>query len=218
MCECKFLIPRASTFLLLAFLSLIALILTPAVQAQAQTKCDELLINAEEQYRIGSFPEAIATLNECLAEPDIPKKQKTAAHRLRALAFMSQNLESEAKNSVRKLLELVPDYSPDPSLDKPTFIKLVEEVKQEQLSLEAVKEEETPKVEPRPQKEQEPEDLSKIIPDKKGGGGAKKWLFIGGAGLLAGGVLAIVAGGGGDGDNGGGGPPIGIPPVLPDRD
>ena len=217
MCEYKFLVPGASTVLFFAVLLLIALILTPAVQAQAQTKCDELLKNAEEQYRIGRFPEAIAMLNECLAEPDIPKEKMTAAHRLKALAFMSQNLESEAKNAVRKLLELVPDYLPDPSRDKPTFIKLVEEVKQEQLSLEAVKEEETPTVEPKPQKEREPEDLSEIIPEKKEGVGAKKWLFVGGAGLLAGGVLAILASGGGE-DGGGVAVPLGIPPVLPDRD
>ena len=220
MCEYKFLVPGASTVLFFAVLLLIALILTPAVQAQAQTKCDELLKNAEEQYRIGRFPEAIAMLNECLAEPDIPKEKKTAAHRLRALAFMSQNLESEAKNAVRKLLELVPDYSPDPSRDKPTFIKLVEEVKQERLSLEAVKEEETPRVEPIPRTEREPEDLSEIIPEKKDGS-AKKWLIIGGVGVV-GAVVGVLALGGGGGGNGADIPPtpdpLGRPPVLPDRD
>ena len=130
---------------------------------------------------------------------------------------MSQNLESEAKNAVRKLLELVPDYSPDPSRDKPTFIKLVEEVKQEQLALEAIKEEETPRVEPIPRTEREPEDLSEIIPGEKEGS-AKKWLIIGGVGVV-GAVVGFLAlsGGGGNGDVVPPVDPLGRPPVLPDR-
>ena len=216
MCKNRFLIQCNHTLLIFGVLFIFTSIMTSTVQAQKQSKCDELLKDAEEQYRIGRFPEAITLLNECLAGSNIPLEKKTTAHRLRALAFMSQNLENEAKASVRKLLELVPDYVPDPAVDKPTFIKLVEEVKQEQLSLEGVKEEETPGVEPIPQTEREPVDLSEIIPEEKKSS-TKKWFIIGGAGVAAGVVGFLVLSGGPDDVINNGGTPLGRPPLLPDR-
>lgn len=45
---------------------------------------------------------------------------------------MAKEFRDQAKQSVEKLLKIMPNYKPDPINDRPEFIGLVEQVKQEQ--------------------------------------------------------------------------------------
>lgn len=100
--------------------------------AQAQNNCESELREAEDKYRKGFFDEAIDLLDRCLNLEGISKDQRMQAYRLKGLAYIAKDYLNQAKESIKNLLELVPDYKPNPEQDPPAFRDLVEELKEEQ--------------------------------------------------------------------------------------
>lgn len=150
--------------------------LSPALAAQTQSDCEQEIKKAEMQYTIGRFDEALQILNNCQQKPGLPKDQETRIYRLLGYVYLAKEIEANAKMQIGKLLDLVPNYQPDPVKDTPEYIALVKKVQEERQK---------PPVPP---------------PTEKKKGGSKKWLFIGGGVLLAGGAAILLLGG--DGDNG----------------
>jgi len=127
----------------------------------AQDDCKTAVAEAQKHYDAGRFLKVIEKLARCL--PDgIPKKERTLAYRLQALAYLAEDYRDEAKIAIGKILDHNPDYDPDSIQNPEPFRKLVEAVKSE-----------------RPL-------LIKVV------SGRKKWYWIGGGGIVAAGVFGFL--------------------------
>ncbi len=163
-------------------------LLHPASAARAQDACKKELASAEEAYTRGRFDEAIGHLSECLEKRRVSEDERERAYRLMGLSYIGKDVLGEARSSVRKLLELVPNYQPDPALDPPPFVRLIEDVRDE---IAASKQAPPPPAQ-EPAARQNP-------PQRRGPG---TWLLVGGGALLAGAAAVLLAGSGGGGDDG----------------
>jgi len=179
----------------LALMGLLLFLPLSVEVVQAQQDCPAKLQQAESEYTNGRFDEAIDLLSECVNKGKLSRAEEQRALKLLGLAFLAKDYVDQAKNTIRKLLELVPGYEPDPDQDPPVFTNMIKQMKEEARR----KEQEKKPVEPAPKKTEV----------KKKGDGAK-WLLIGGLVVAAGGGAVLALGGGG---GGGTTPP---PPVLPE--
>jgi hypothetical protein len=157
--------------------------------AHYQGSCDKELSQAEEKYVVGKFDEAIELITQCLKKDDIGIEENQRALRLITLINIAKGYEQRAKETIKKLLDLVPNYKPDPVKDPPPFVELVERMKAE--------------------------TLVSITQEKEKDRGISKWWWIGGGILVAGGVAAAIIISGGDKDNGPIIEDLPVPPDLP---
>lgn len=112
---------------------LLALLASLALPVAAQ-RCNTALNDADEQYRTGEFDEAIERLTTCLDRNAFSDEERRRAFRLLGLAYIGKDRENDARSAVRSLLEVAPDYQPDPAVDPPPFVAMVAEVKRNQRS------------------------------------------------------------------------------------
>ena len=127
---------------------------------------------AEQKYNTGSFDNAVELLTQVISQQDIPQTEKQRAYRLLGLTYIAKELEEDARSTVKKLLEMVPDYKTDPVQDPPPFIRLVQEVKDEESS-----------------QTQKPDE-----------GGGIEWYWIAGGAAVAGVAAILIFSGGNGGD------------------
>ncbi len=106
---------------------LLALLASFALPAAAQ-RCDTALADADEQYRAGYFDDVIERLSDCLDRNAFSSEERRRAYRLLGLSYIGKDREEEARAAVRSLLEIAPDYQPDPAIDPPPFVDLVREM------------------------------------------------------------------------------------------
>lgn len=104
------------------------MLLSPAVVAQQYYQCDSLLKAAEEYYRTAYWNEAIELIQQCLGNKDISEADKTKSYRLLGLIYIATELETAAKDAIRNLLLMVPDYKINPDQDPPNFQKIISDV------------------------------------------------------------------------------------------
>ena len=109
---------------------LICCLPTATVYAQAES-CQATLQQAEQAYNLGDFDETIRLVDTCLDNTSVSEAERQFGFRLKGLSYIGKGLETDARAAVRRLLELVPSFQADPVQDPPTFITLIEEVKQE---------------------------------------------------------------------------------------
>ncbi len=102
------------------------------IMAQTQNVCDEKIKQAEQKFYDGLFDDAIALLNNCLKESSVTKQERARAHELLAKVYLGKDYQEQAENAIRKLLELVPTYAPNPDKDTPTYVALVEKIRSQQ--------------------------------------------------------------------------------------
>jgi tetratricopeptide (TPR) repeat protein len=173
--------------------------------AHAQDNCKTELAEAERKFQEGFFDEAIDLLLGCLNKSGLAVEDSAQAYKLLAKTYHAKQLHQEAREALRKLFDLVPNWRPDPEIDSPPFQKLAEEVIKEVEQERIRQEEEALRKTP-------PAETPVLVPPAKKRS-SKKWLWIGlGTVALGGGAVAVLAGGGN-----GGGPPT--PPgngKLPD--
>jgi len=151
------------------------ILLGSAPFAAAQEKCPEQIAKAEQAYINGSFDEAIVLLTTCLEAGQLNPAEKLRVYKLLGLAYIGKDYVEQAQSAIRKLLELVPQYEPDPAQDPPGFANMVQEMKK---AIAAQKQ------------QKEPAAVKK--------GGKKKWLWIGGGVVAAGVTVVALSGGGGE--------------------
>jgi tetratricopeptide (TPR) repeat protein len=173
---------------------LVTTIMAPvgSVYAQTTQSPTDIIKEAEQLYTIGRFDEAIKMLTELLERKDISEDQKLRAYRLLGLSYIAKDFLEDARSAIRKLLDMVPDYMPDPVQDPPPFTRMVEEVKQ-------IREEELD------------DELLPLIPEQKKNN-KTMWMVIGGSVVAVGVLVAVLVSGGG---NGGETNPLPEPPDLP---
>ena len=148
---------------------------------------EKTLNDADQKYTEGRFDETIALLTVCLDAPGVTPEQKQRAYRLMGLTYIAKDYLTEAKNSISKLLQLVPNYKPDPIFDPPPFINLVKEVKDE--------------------------NVAKQVTAKEEKSDSKLWWYVGG-GVAAVAVVAVLLSSGSDEEPAGPQPLPGAP-ALP---
>jgi hypothetical protein len=127
--------------------------------------------------------EAIASVNRCLSKGEIGLAERERCYLLLGKTHHAQSLLDSARTYLRKLLELIPNWRPDPENDSPSFQTLAEEV---------IKEHEAAK-QAAPQQEVKPAVPQKTEPESKAlSRGNKKWWWIGGGALAAGTAAAFL--------------------------
>jgi len=188
-----------------------AVITQRAAVAQATVNCEEELQEADKNWRTGNFDAAISILSNCLGKEGLAESERLKAYRLLGLVYISQDYLNDAKKAVEKLLDLVPDYEPDPVQDPPMFAKLVAELKEARMKAEEkpVEIQEPEKTEESAETLQPDEDyLTELVREEEKGSSTKWWLLGGGISLVGGVAALVLLGGNGD-------KPLAAPPGLP---
>ena len=186
--------------------------------------CQEELSQANALYTTGRFDEAIERVDACLAKEVLSDAERRTAYRLKGLCFIGKGVEVDAKASVRRLMELFPNYQPDPVQDPPDFVAMVNEMREEinrdlaarEAENDGVTEEGETDAEQQPVTQPAEETVAQVAKRKKKGSG--RFILIGaGVAAAAGGAYVLLSNGGGDGGGGGGGGGVIIadPPPLP---
>ena len=107
-------------------LVLLALFCTSPALAQ---NCSRAVSQAQSSYQSGDFDGAIARLTRCLDAGRLEGEQRRQAYRLIGLSYIGKDREAEARQAVARLLDVAPNYQPDPNLDPPPFVRMVEDVR-----------------------------------------------------------------------------------------
>ena len=131
----------------------------------AQQSSAQKLKEGIQFFEKGDPDNAISMLRHCAKDSDLNKEQQSKALICLAQAFLVKEYRYQAKEAIADLLKIIPNYHTEPSRDRPQFIRLVEEVKQEQKT-----EETTPETK------------------RKG----EKWMWIRGGAVLAVGIAAAI--------------------------
>ena len=100
-----------------------------SLSVSAQTGCEETLTQAQGLYVSGAFSEVEATLEPCLQRGQLGEGDRVLAHRLLILSALQQGRLIEAKLVALALLNLRPDYEPDPAFDPPSYADLIHTVR-----------------------------------------------------------------------------------------
>ena len=114
--------------------TLVAVLLLTSVgimsaHSQATSQCAEEYNQAETAYFNAEFDRAIRLLRTCLEEADLRPATQIRFYRLLGFAYIAQGNHSAARTAVERILDLDPDYAPDPETDRPDYVELVREVK-----------------------------------------------------------------------------------------
>ena len=114
----------------IAFLFCIYLFPIASVYAQ-NANCTDELTRAEQAYTRGSFDETISLVDQCLNKQNLSETDRRLAFRLKGLSYIGKGLEGDARDAVRRLLEIIPEFNADPIQDPPAFVQMIEEVRNE---------------------------------------------------------------------------------------
>jgi tetratricopeptide (TPR) repeat protein len=148
----------------------------------AQSPCEKELAAAESHYQLGRFEEAIASVNRCLGKGEIGTVERERCYLLLGKTHHAKSLLDSARTYLRKLLEIIPSWRPDPEKDPPSFQQLAAEVIQ---AFEVERRAREQEAKPALPQEAKPES-------KPSSGGSKKWLWLGGGGAVAAGAIAFL--------------------------
>ncbi len=133
--------------------------------------CQTEYEKARELYLSAEFERAIGLLETCLDAATLRDTTKARMYRMLAFSYLGSGDEASARLAVENLLDNDPEYEPDPVQDRPDFVRLIQNVREERDQLAA---------------------------SEGNGRGWVKWV-VGAATVVTLGVLAAVLGGGGNG-------------------
>jgi hypothetical protein len=102
-----------------------------AVMARAQHPCAAALREAEQNYFAGDFDVAISLTLRCLNENELADSTAVQAYRLLAMTYLAKDDSMLAGQAIRNLLQRRTDYAPDPMQEPPSFVNLVDRIKQQ---------------------------------------------------------------------------------------
>lgn len=99
-----------------------------AAPASAQN-CSNALQRAETSYQSGDFDNTIDRLTTCIEAGRFSDEERRKAYRLIGLSYIGKDREADARAAVAALLEVAPNYEPDPAVDPPPFVRMVSEMR-----------------------------------------------------------------------------------------
>ena len=111
------------TIYLITFLSLFS-------NLQAQ-ECETALEDALENFDQQRYNQLIGLLTDCPPERFLERTRKIVAYELLARAYFARTQLDSARASLNHLLDLQPNYAPQPPQYSEEFIKTVDDVKNE---------------------------------------------------------------------------------------
>ena len=185
---------HAHPLLLLMILLLIGAVVP--VCAYAQTSCEQALSAATRYYNDARFEEAIGLLKGCLEQGAFSEAEQLDVYTLLSMLCFANREEAEARQAIRVLLSLKPDYQPDPIRDQPSYRALVEDVRGQMQPV-------------------QPAALASAVVaqnERQGRRGLKKWLYAGGGAILTGAAFLLINSVGQSNQDGGPNPPPPRPP------
>ena len=160
----------------IVWILVISLLVQPSAAAFASLQengCDAKLKEAQDKFYDGKFDETIALTKECIDKGNLTEEQKKRGYELLGQALIAKEYLDQANDAIRKLLKIVPNYTPDLERVTPTFAQQVNKIKAEEQQEQQAAAEEKPKE----------------------GGFDMKWVYIGGGVLVAGAAVLLIAGG-----------------------
>lgn len=101
------------------------------VQAAALEGISENLEQAQKYYIKGQFEKTVEMIHLFLKNDAPDKNGKLKAYALLAKTFIAKNEPETAKEIIRKILDLEPDYQPTLEQEKPSYVNLVDTVRAE---------------------------------------------------------------------------------------
>ena len=102
--------------------------LAVAAPAAAQN-CTNALERAEASYQSGEFDNTIDRLTTCIEAGRFSDEERRTAYRLIGLSYIGKDREADARAAVAALLDVAPNYEPDPAVDPPPFVRMVSEMR-----------------------------------------------------------------------------------------
>jgi hypothetical protein len=100
----------------------------PELIAQTTEPCDTILAKAEEQYTLGNWNNAIELIQQCLQKIAASDADKEKSYRLLGLVYIATEFEKDAKEAIKNLLILAPNYQINPDEDPPQFQKIISDI------------------------------------------------------------------------------------------
>ena len=172
----------------------------------------EKIKQAERLFEEGKIDDSINILELLLDEPELTIDQKQKAYELLAANYLAKMYEERADRALRMLLELVPNYQPDPAYYSRAFIDRVESVRKELAAAQH------PKDTTHPPKEttQSPKDAAQPPKEEeKDSFIGSTWFWVGAGVLVAGAATAFAISGGNGATSQTQAQPLPPPPDLP---
>ncbi|MGB2958808.1 MAG: hypothetical protein WBD30_07960 [Bacteroidota bacterium] len=177
-----------------------------------QDDVQEKIEQAERLFDEGKIDESINILELVLDERELTIDQKQKAYELLAANYLAKMYEERADRALRKLLELVPNYRPDPTYYSRAFIDRVESVRKELAAAQPPKDT-TP---PAKETAQPPKDAAQPPRDEeKDSFIGSTWFWVGAGVLVAGAATAFAISGGNGATSQTQAQPLPSPPDLP---
>lgn len=93
-----------------------------SIPAHAQISCSQVLKEAQKNYEQGVLEQIPSSLKNCMLS--YTKTEKIAALRLIILTYLFLDEMDQAKSNMKSLVNMEPDYKPDPALDPAEYINL----------------------------------------------------------------------------------------------
>lgn len=93
--------------------------------------CVSMLGDADAAYQSGRFGAALREIDRCLFAQEADVRARVRALHLQALVYLARGERKLARASAAKMLNLAPEFRPDPLLDPPPFVELVQELRSE---------------------------------------------------------------------------------------
>jgi tetratricopeptide (TPR) repeat protein len=148
---------------------------------------------AQKLYFEGNFDSAIDLIKQCLQQGFAADNEKVRAYKILAQAYLAKGFEQPAQEVVKKLLEIVPEYTPVLEEDPPQFVELVKKTKNTSAA-----------------KTEKPKSANNTNHKKT------YWLWVGSAGVVILGATAILVLNGPESHNSDQDKPLPLPPAWPE--
>lgn len=147
----------------------------PAAHGQSMS-CDDVYPQAERAYLRADFSEALSLLDAC-TDGRAKGAVRLTVYRLQAFAHLGSGQDGQARRVAEDLLDVYPDYAPNPAEDRPDYVDLIDEVRSSR--------------EPPPDRDRATEDRRWV-----------RWVVASAAAIATTAVVAVLVRTGGDDDGG----------------
>jgi len=96
-----------------------------------QTNCSKILEQAQNLYYEGKFDESVNLIESCMASEALTEDERRQAYKIMSRVELARGDQEKAKENIRLLLQVDPDYQPTIEQETPTFVQLVESLRSE---------------------------------------------------------------------------------------
>jgi hypothetical protein len=108
------------------------LFLIPVVNIYAQqSDCSKVLEQAQNLYYESKFDESMNLVQSCMASESMTKEESRQAYKIMSQVELARGNQNKARENIRMLLKIDPGYQPTIEQETPTYVQLVETVRNE---------------------------------------------------------------------------------------